>query len=59
MEQLTAKKITPLRAIRDKCLDCCCGSGKEVRLCNVKKCPLFLYRSGHKPKADRNIVDEV
>lgn len=24
--------MTPVKAIRAKCLDCCCGSTKEVRL---------------------------
>ena len=41
--------MTPLRAIRAKCLDCCCGSAKEVRLCAVEKCPLFPYKMGHRP----------
>lgn len=44
------KKITPIRAIRKKCLDCCCGSPAEVRLCEIKDCPLYPYKSGHKPK---------
>ena len=42
-------KITPLRAIRLKCLDCCAGQAREVRLCAAKDCPLWIYRSGHKP----------
>ena len=25
--------LTPIKAIRAKCLDCCCGSAKEVELC--------------------------
>ena len=44
------KKVTALRAIRLKCLDCCCGSAKEVRLCEAKTCPLYPYKNGHKPK---------
>lgn len=44
------KKLTPMRAIRAKCLDCCCGSMTEVRLCSAKDCPLYPYKSGHKPK---------
>lgn len=42
--------MTPMKAIRAKCLDCCCGQTKEVRLCPVKKCPLYLYRFGKRPK---------
>ena len=40
--------IRPLKAIRAKCLDCCGGSAKEVRLCTAKDCPLYLYRFGCK-----------
>ena len=45
-------KLTPMKAIRLKCLDCCCGSFTEVKLCNIKTCPLYPYKSGHKPKKD-------
>lgn len=41
--------LTPLRAIRAKCLDCMCGQYKEIRLCPVTKCPLYEYRDGHRP----------
>lgn len=41
---------TPIKAIRAKCLDCCCGSYEEVKLCPCQKCPLFPYRLGHRPK---------
>ena len=41
--------MTPLKAIRAKCLDCCCGSSNEVRLCPVSACPLYEYRDGHNP----------
>ena len=43
-------KITPLKAIRAKCLDCCCGQVAEVRRCELEKCPLFPYRLGKRPK---------
>ena len=42
-------KLTPLKAIRKKCLDCCGGQTKEVRLCTIKACPLYEYRDGHRP----------
>ena len=44
--------MTPMKAIRAKCLDCCCESAKEVRLCNAVKRPLYAYRFGHRPKVD-------
>ena len=40
---------TPLKAIRLKCLDCCCGSAHEVKMCPVKNCPLHLFRLGKNP----------
>ena len=42
--------MTPMKAIRAKCLDCCCGQAKEVRLCPVQKCPLYPYRFGKRPR---------
>ena len=42
--------MTPLKAIRLKCLDCSAGSIKEVRLCPVHDCELYQYRMGHNPK---------
>lgn len=41
--------ITPVKAIRAKCLDCCCGSAQEVKLCPVTDCSLYPYRMGHNP----------
>lgn len=41
--------LTPMKAIRTKCLDCCCGSAQEVRLCPVTDCSLYPYRMGHNP----------
>lgn len=42
--------LTPIKAIRAKCLDCCCGQAIEVRLCPVTDCTLHPYRMGHRPK---------
>lgn len=44
--------LTPIKSIRAKCLDCCCGSSSEVRRCAAKNCPLYPYRMGHRPKLD-------
>lgn len=43
------RKLTPLRAIRMKCLDCCIGQIGEVRACPAVTCPLHEYRFGHVP----------
>ncbi|RJQ30563.1 MAG: hypothetical protein C4589_02985 [Peptococcaceae bacterium] len=41
--------ITPLKAIRKKCLDCSCWQPKEVKECPVKDCPLYRFRLGRNP----------
>lgn len=51
-------KLTPMRAIRAKCLDCCCGQAIEVRLCEAKTCPLHEYRMGHRPKEDKQVEED-
>lgn len=43
------KKLTPIKAIRAKCLDCSNGSAHEVKLCPVTRCPLYPYRLGKNP----------
>jgi hypothetical protein len=43
-------RLTPMKAIRAKCLDCCSYSPKEVRLCTSADCSLFTSRFGHNPK---------
>lgn len=40
------------KAIRLKCLDCCCGSAYEVRLCTVTTCPLWRFRLGKESKEE-------
>ena len=42
--------LTPRKAIRAKCLDCCCGHPSEVRDCTAKNCPLYPHRFGKRPK---------
>lgn len=42
------KEVSPMKAIRLKCLDCSCGSSKEVKNCFAKKCPLYQFRFGYK-----------
>lgn len=46
------ERITRGKAIRLKCLDCCCGNSAEVRRCPVTKCPLWRYRMGNENKAE-------
>ena len=41
--------ISPLKAIRAKCLDCSAGSRAEVRLCPATDCPFYRFRMGRNP----------
>lgn len=41
--------MTPMEAIRAKCLDCCYDNAYEVRMCSCKKCPLYDFRFGKNP----------
>jgi hypothetical protein len=43
------KFLTPLRAVRAKCLDCSVGQPVEVRMCEVTSCALFPFRMGKNP----------
>jgi hypothetical protein len=37
---------SPIKAHRWKCLDCCGGSSKMVRYCQVTSCPSWYLRMG-------------
>ena len=52
------KVLTPIKAIRAKCLDCCCGQLVEVRECTITTCALHPYRMGHRPKIDKLVDNE-
>lgn len=47
------ERITRKTAIRLKCLDCCCGNSAEVRRCEARKCPLWCFRIGTVPRAEK------
>lgn len=44
------ERLTPIKAIRAKCLDCCCGQSAEVRSCQINQCPLWRYRMGREER---------
>lgn len=46
------KRLTRGRAIRKKCLECCCGSAYEVRMCICSDCPLYRYRLGREDTSE-------
>ena len=53
-------KISPLKAIRLKCLDCCNNQREEVKLCPCTDCILYPFRFGKNPysKRSKNMSEE-
>ena len=51
-------RISPIKAIRAKCLDCCCGQTNEVLLCTCTDCPLYVFRFGKNPFTNRTLTEE-
>ena len=47
----TFNNLTRGRAIREKCMECCCWQGAEVRKCAAKDCALYPYRMGSVARA--------
>ncbi len=48
----------PLVAIRERCLDCCCGQPSEVRKCVSVTCPSWPYRLGTNPFRQKRVLSE-
>jgi len=46
------KRLSRAKAIRYKCLECCCYNKSEVRMCPSTSCPLWRYRMGHEERDD-------
>jgi len=44
-----SKQNTPLRAIRELCLNCSDDNPEEVRICPIKECVLYPFRFGRDP----------
>ena len=49
-------RMSPLKALRARCLDCCVGSAHEVSLCAAVKCPSWPFRLGTNPWARENLT---
>ncbi len=50
--------MTPMKAIRAKCLDCN-GTANEVKLCPCTDCALWPFRLGKNPNIKpRNLTEE-
>jgi len=55
LEALGHQRMSPLKAIRARCLDCCCGSTYEVNRCPAQRCPSWPFRHGHNPWVGENM----
>ena len=43
---------TPIKAIREKCLNCSRWQPGEVRQCTAIDCPIYLHRMGTRPSEE-------
>ena len=59
LEAAGFESMTPMAAIRAKCLDCCAGSAQEVRYCVATSCPSWPYRMGSNPFRDLGKFSEI
>ena len=48
-------RISPIQAIRRKCLDCCGNQPNEVKLCETVTCALWPFRAGRHPYTKRGL----
>lgn len=55
---LRTETTNPVKAIRAKCLDCCCGSAQEVSLCPCDDCALYPFRFGKNPYRKKKELTE-
>ena len=54
------ERIGRAKAIRLKCIDCCCGNTAEVRKCPATSCPLWRFRMGKEIKVENiEFSDEI
>ena len=48
----------PVKAIRELCLECCCGNRAEVKSCLATRCPHYAFRFGKNHYIKRDLTDE-
>jgi hypothetical protein len=46
------KILTPIEAMREKCLDCTGQHPKEIFLCRLTNCRIWPYRMGRRPNIE-------
>jgi hypothetical protein len=50
------REKNPLKALRARCLDCCCGVSSEVRKCTAVNCPSWPFRMGVNPFREKRTL---
>jgi hypothetical protein len=50
------QRTNPVKAIREKCLDCCCGAHSEVDKCAITQCQLWPFRYGRNPYRAKRVL---
>src|SRR5262245_47745213 len=50
------REKNPLKALRARCLDCCCGQASEVRKCSAVACPSWPFRMGTNPFREKRTL---
>jgi len=58
MVEKAVKRVSPMKAIRLKCLECCAGSSNEVKVCDMDDCPLWAYRFGRYLDRPKRVLTE-
>ena len=51
-------KKTPVKAIREYCLECAGGNKQEVKACSMIKCLIWYYRMGHRPDLSKKLYQK-
>ncbi len=58
LTELGHKRMSPLKALRARCIDCCGGSPHEVRLCVAVTCPSWPFRMGANPFRTKRVLSD-
>jgi hypothetical protein len=52
--------LTPIQAIRKKCLECSNGQYVEIKGCLIETCPLYTFRTGIiQSKKEKNTFEQM
>ena len=51
-------ETNPVKVIKLKCMDCCCGQWEEVKQCPAESCPLWPFRLGKNPYRKKKELTE-